>query len=82
MTIFLASACDRVRAPIGGEVDITAGLKVPADSQPPPSGERTGASEARRHAPKGRCCGVAAKIIAEAARLSDAAEHKSARNIL
>src|ERR1700722_1588867 len=82
MMIFLASACDAVGAPIGREMDIAAGLKVPADSQPVPSGERIGASEARSHAPNGSCCGTAAKIIADAAKPSAAAEHQSASNIL
>src|SRR5712692_906996 len=38
-----------------------AGLKVPADSQVAPWGERMGVSDARRHSPKGRSAVCAAK---------------------
>src|ERR1700730_1640204 len=75
MTIFFASTCDAVRTLIGREVEITAGLKVPADSQPAPSGERIGVSDARRHAPNG-------KFAVGAANPSETAASKIARNVL
>src|ERR1700676_2047897 len=44
---------------------MTAGLNVPADSQPAPSGERIGASDARRQDPNGH---FSAAVPATAAR--------------
>src|SRR5580704_16044041 len=75
MTIFFASICDAVRTLIGREVEITAGLKVPADSQVAPSGERIGVSDARRHAPNG-------KFAAGPANPSETAANKIVRNVL
>src|SRR5579859_725534 len=71
-----AASCARYNITnLSSAVFTTAGLKVPADSQPAPCGETIGVSEARRHAPNG-------KFAAGAAKTSDAAQSDSVRNTL
>src|SRR5271167_116679 len=64
MTIFIDftnSSGDTERGR-GTGTTTAAGLKVPADSQLAPCGERTGVSDARRHAPNGKSTAAAAKV--------------------